>query len=69
MMIWDGLAPHICTLHVSHPELALYALDVYYQQQFGPDVRFIPEAIKRVDYPDPANNYQNYLKRHLAKKN
>ena len=58
---WDGLAPlHICIKHVSYPELALYALDLYYQQQFGPDVRFIPEAIKRVDYPDVANNYQNY---------
>ena len=58
---WDGLALlHICIKHVSYPELALYALDLYYQQQFGPDVRFIPEAIKRVDYPDVANNYQNY---------
>ena len=38
----------------------MYALDVYYQQQFGPDVRFIPEANKRLDYPDPPNNYQNY---------
>ena len=47
-----------------YTELALYALDVYYQQQFGPDISFIPEDSHHqysiVDYQGVGNNYNNY---------
>ena len=47
-----------------YPELALYALDIYYQQQYGPDISFIPEDSRRryakVDYQGVGNNYNNY---------
>ena len=41
----------------------LYALDVYYQQMFGPDARFVPEDNSyhsKVDYQGVDNNYGNH---------
>ena len=43
--------------------MALYALDVYYSQQFGPDISFIPEDshhYSRIDYQGVGNSYNNY---------
>ena len=45
-------------------ELVLYGLDVYYQQMFGEDPRFIPEDSShynsKIDYQTVGNNYGNY---------
>ena len=41
----------------------MYALDVYYSQQFGPDISFIPEDshhYSRIDYQGVGSTYNNH---------